>query len=355
MAEIDSTPRALTRSEAKALGSKLYFTGKPCKQGHVAQRITINGYCLECSRASCARYRKDNPVRFRESGLASKQRYHEKYAAVRQAKKRELDAGLAARQAIRAQDRNNRAIALEQGEPRYESLRPCKYGHLGPRFTNTYRCVECWSVALKPDGPEVISARERRRTKKTAASEARRHSESNRERAAEAGEKQYVGAKCKYGHDGLRWLASYGCVECGRVSDKKLKKSEYDKAYREKIGTEFLTARSRAWAAKNKDKVRSIKQSYVGRRRALEKDGMSGPELHAWKKAARKVCYWCGKKCARKFTVDHYEPLARGGKHEASNLVIACPTCNIRKNAKDPEQFRAETWHGTLFSHLVSP
>lgn len=36
-----------TRSEAKATGAKFYFTGEPCKYGHVALRKT-KGTCLEC-------------------------------------------------------------------------------------------------------------------------------------------------------------------------------------------------------------------------------------------------------------------------------------------------------------------
>ena len=37
-----------TRSEAMALGLKLYFTGKPCKHGHLAERRCPSGSCVEC-------------------------------------------------------------------------------------------------------------------------------------------------------------------------------------------------------------------------------------------------------------------------------------------------------------------
>ena len=36
-----------TRTEAKAAGAKYYFTGQPCKHGHVALRKT-KGACVEC-------------------------------------------------------------------------------------------------------------------------------------------------------------------------------------------------------------------------------------------------------------------------------------------------------------------
>lgn len=39
-----------TRKAAKMAGEKHYFTGKPCKHGHIADRLTANGQCFECSR-----------------------------------------------------------------------------------------------------------------------------------------------------------------------------------------------------------------------------------------------------------------------------------------------------------------
>jgi hypothetical protein len=42
--------KIITRAEAKALGLKRYFTGKPCKRGHVCERKADDGCCLECAR-----------------------------------------------------------------------------------------------------------------------------------------------------------------------------------------------------------------------------------------------------------------------------------------------------------------
>lgn len=38
----------ISRSEAKAKGYKRYFTGDPCKYGHVSERWTAGGKCLSC-------------------------------------------------------------------------------------------------------------------------------------------------------------------------------------------------------------------------------------------------------------------------------------------------------------------
>lgn len=42
--------KADKRQEAILSGNKYYFTGKPCKKGHIAQRRTVNGCCNECEK-----------------------------------------------------------------------------------------------------------------------------------------------------------------------------------------------------------------------------------------------------------------------------------------------------------------
>jgi 5-methylcytosine-specific restriction endonuclease McrA len=44
---MDTTNLPNTRSEAKAQGAKFYFTGEPCKHGHIAPRKT-KGACTDC-------------------------------------------------------------------------------------------------------------------------------------------------------------------------------------------------------------------------------------------------------------------------------------------------------------------
>ena len=50
---LDTLPR--TRKEAQALGSKFYFTGKPCQEGHVAERYTSARKCVPCCNSAHGR------------------------------------------------------------------------------------------------------------------------------------------------------------------------------------------------------------------------------------------------------------------------------------------------------------
>lgn len=38
------------RNKAIQEGEKYYFTGKPCKNGHIEKRLTANGSCSQCSK-----------------------------------------------------------------------------------------------------------------------------------------------------------------------------------------------------------------------------------------------------------------------------------------------------------------
>lgn len=57
---------ATTREEALAVGAKFFFTGLPCKNGHIAARRVINKQCVECGRLQTARWTKANHAKAME-------------------------------------------------------------------------------------------------------------------------------------------------------------------------------------------------------------------------------------------------------------------------------------------------
>jgi hypothetical protein len=82
-----NTRPIVTRAEAKASGSTRYFTGKPCKYGHLAERTTINGECAECYRAKKRKYRAANI----DAALAADREYQRNRRASHPAAARERD------------------------------------------------------------------------------------------------------------------------------------------------------------------------------------------------------------------------------------------------------------------------
>lgn len=54
-----------TREEARQAGSKAYFTGLFCKQGHVAKRWTATGNCATCQASRTKNWTDKNPEKIK--------------------------------------------------------------------------------------------------------------------------------------------------------------------------------------------------------------------------------------------------------------------------------------------------
>jgi hypothetical protein len=79
---MDTTNLPKSRAEAKALGVKYYFTGDPCKHGHIAPR-RVKGCCTKCARLIDKRGQARRVEYFRrynqsEAAKAAKRRYYER-------------------------------------------------------------------------------------------------------------------------------------------------------------------------------------------------------------------------------------------------------------------------------------
>ncbi len=59
--------KVITRKKAKILRLNKYFTGKPCKWGHIVERYTRDGNCLKCSYNRSIKWQVEN---------SDKKRYH---------------------------------------------------------------------------------------------------------------------------------------------------------------------------------------------------------------------------------------------------------------------------------------
>jgi 5-methylcytosine-specific restriction endonuclease McrA len=364
MADANSK-RIVSRAEAKVLGLKRYFTGLPCPAGHVDERATVNGSCMRCVREkNLASYRND-----REAALArqGQQRAKPDYNQKKKARRHANDPALAMRVSVREQDHSARAVAASASQSTYTSPRCCEVCGTNKRFTKDGKCVECnrlaclrrytAKMAAVPGKLERIaemrSVARKKASQKSDASVRARAIRDARQAAVQSGSLTYVGRPCPKGHSGTRYTKHGSCVECAAMQAASTEKKKYDKArYRERreeilkrsaayyaANSDRSKAASRAWVLRNPERRQAVAQSYKHRRRTAEQGGITGPELAAWKKAQKKVCHWCGCKCDKRFHVDHIQPLSKGGEHAVTNLCIACPTCNLRKSARDPIEF----------------
>lgn len=110
---------------------------------------------------------------------------------------------------------------------------------------------------------------------------------------------------------------------------------------------EQYNANMRAWREKNKEKVAANNKKwreenpggrkiYDHRRRdAAIKNGKFKITVREWNRMIARYngcCAYCGS--SEKITMDHVVPLSRGGRHSIGNVLPACFSCNVRKNAK---------------------
>lgn len=63
MADEDYTKLPRSRQEAIACGSQFFFTGVPCKKGHIGKRYTKGGDCQPCAVERATDWQKTNPGR----------------------------------------------------------------------------------------------------------------------------------------------------------------------------------------------------------------------------------------------------------------------------------------------------
>jgi hypothetical protein len=107
----------VTREQARQYGLTRFFTGKPCKHGHLSQRTTANGGCIQCNAITTkALYQQEAPekrqrrlettvawrAKFREDCLA----YGRDYARAHKAEQRARQ--IANRELLNAQAREAR-------------------------------------------------------------------------------------------------------------------------------------------------------------------------------------------------------------------------------------------------------
>lgn len=126
-----------TRAEAIEAGAKRFFTGVPCKHGHIAPRM-ISGtgsVCVECNRLHLAKRTKEQ-----NKDIFAKTNHAKTTAQVKTLLKQ-------ARAIVDNQNETevtDRVEAARQGLRFYFEAKACVKGHVNKvRYTSTGQCVVC--------------------------------------------------------------------------------------------------------------------------------------------------------------------------------------------------------------------
>lgn len=268
----------ISRQEAIQLDLSHYFTGAPCKHGHVSNRTTITRKCVECSRLAAAEF------------------HH-----------------------------NNREIILEKRRQQYAD---------DPNAAE--KCRAAYAA-----NPEIKKRSERKRREK--------YPEFFKQKSAEYYQENADAIKTKvkaYNKANIEIIADRKRKKYSRLTDlQKAERSEI-RRQRWKNNPELREAayeKAKIYREKNADLVRSHKTNRAAQLRDLDQK-ITSQSISAIRLFQQNRCLYCDADCSSEFHVDHIVPLSREGTNEIANLAIACPSCNLRKQARPPLVFLAILW-----------
>lgn len=108
----------ITQADAKAQGLLYYFTGKPCKRGHLSKRSVVGQRCVECDRL----WNRTNRDKVSESNRAYYEANRDQWTeavATREARKLCATPAWADKQAIRAVYAEADRLTRETGIPHH--------------------------------------------------------------------------------------------------------------------------------------------------------------------------------------------------------------------------------------------
>jgi 5-methylcytosine-specific restriction endonuclease McrA len=335
------TPRSA--KEARQLGLTKYYTGEPCRHGHVEWRQVSNNSCMACQRAAARRYAARHPDKVQEVRLAARSAHAadpEKKRAYWRAKRAENPGR--AREACRKwrernrkpkPDQSARALAEQQGVRFFFTGIPCDDGHIGWRRTVNGACLECeaarglaWRRADPARSKEIYKKYRVRHSEKVRAGY-RAYREANKELVLLRQATWREGNRDKSRAASARWKANN--LERADGNTKKWRREN----------KKWIRKYSRKYREENHGIIK--KCGHNRRARLMNAEGeFTAADIARITEKQRGRCAYCKKK--KKLTVDHIVPLAKGGSNWPSNLQMTCRPCNSRKSARDPIAFAKE-------------
>ena len=162
------------------------------------------------------------------------------------------------------------------------------------------------------------------------------------------GEKYYLtGYPCVRGHLTKHITSNGRCYECSRICAKEYYKRhpdlmrEYRRKSSSKPGAEAKhKLRVHKWNLENRHRKRANTARYKAKKREVGGSfTVSDIEDLFLEQDGRCAYSWCRAKLSKGYHIDHRMPLALGGSNDADNIQLLCPTCNLQKGPKHPNDF----------------
>lgn len=162
-----------------------------------------------------------------------------------------------------------------------------------------------------------------------------------REYASTLGLKRfYTGVPCVHGHISERLVSNGVCIKCARIATKAwVKTPEYRS--RPDVKAKRKAAREK-WLSSRPEK----KREYIDRYHARKKAAGSHSLVHICTTYTLQNGRCAG--CCQLFSeevqisVDHIEPLVRGGTNTHENLQLLCLPCNLDKGDRNNKEWAAD-------------
>lgn len=130
----------------------------------------------------------------------------------------------------------------------------------------------------------------------------------------------------------VKALREEGLIKMPVGPDNKQWKGGPKAATARRIASGKAAETLRKYRQNNPDKVKEFSQRRAGRKL----DKLPYGTLPKLREVQGDKCAICSTKLSGKGHLDHIVPLARGGKHEPSNLQFLCAPCNLHKSDRDP-------------------
>jgi len=280
-----------------------------------------------------------------------------------------------------------RKDAIAQGLKHYFTSKPCKNGHIAPRFVSNSRCSIClreYKTKWRQGNKEKTKAQYKRDNAKRHDKEYKESQntlkteiEKAKKEALQKGLPTYnIKNKCVNGHLSPRRIYDDKCCKCVHERQKKYKEKNKEKTAEDnriwrkrnkesqkqyhgeyyQNNRDYLIEKQKENDKKRRPKIREYNKKYqkIYKERYPERLRNQGNKKYARRKKAKintiastsikqmliSQNYKCNNPHCQKdistdYHIDHIVPIVTGGEHKIENLQLLCPFCNCSKGAKD--------------------